>query len=212
MPIKYKYEVDFCEYITNLIIGALIDSSRSNYQTIAEAPKGLYSNNHVDMLIIDRVKERFLMIEYKLKDEKGLRIQIGSGKKIGILNRPLKNPHPLLFSWTGEDWETERISNHILESDRYARGHNWYSIHEHIFGMVYWWGFLNENNSLRGGTGIGESRPTFHHLYKEAVRNLISKYPNLTPMLTHKILDSGYTYSTAKKHIRGALKSERTDE
>jgi len=201
---KFKTEVDMCEEVTQLIVGGLIDTETHYFQTIPEAPKAHFSNDHVDMLIIDRETRQYLMIEYKLSDAKGLANQLAF-PIIGVINSIPRKPYHNMFPYDGSD----RLLEILLRATRQKNiNSHWQPIYGG-WGMVYWWGYHGVESSLKGGTGFGEKRPTFHHLYIQAIVSLQNAYEWKLGRDEVLAIFSGIGYgeSTMIKHYRTALKS-----
>jgi len=73
---KYSKEVDFCEDIMKIIVGIFIGTKREKTIFIPEVPIGYWSNNQVDMLLLDIKNLEYLTIQLKLRDRKSLIWQI----------------------------------------------------------------------------------------------------------------------------------------
>jgi len=202
--VKFHKEQDFCEYVMPCILG-LWEKDIGNLQVIAEAPKNFFSNDHVDILVINRKDKDLFAIEFKLSDYKGLQRQVDMTRDklatIGIINRPMPKvkTYGRIYGFTGEDYETERIADHLSKKESYIH------ILHCPFGMAYWWGYMGVESNLSGGKGRNTKRPTFHHLYVSAIKNLQKHYDcKLQPLEVAAILGC-YEYDTFMKHYRTAM-------
>lgn len=198
-----------CKEVTALIVGGLIDTDIHHFQTVPEAPKDYFSNHHVDMVIIDRINRKFMMIEYKLNNTNALANQLANragSRVMGIINSIPRSKFPDIFPYDGSDRMLGIILNATRQWINFPTSY-WNSIYSG-FGMIYWWGYVNQPSSLEGGTGINDERPTFHHLFKRAVTNLQNSYGwKLKETEVLAILKgAGYGESTMVKHYRTAMK------
>ncbi len=197
---KFKKESDFCEHVTKILLGLLVGTGRKTI-CIPEVPHGYFSNEQVDMLLLDTKKQEYLMIEYKLSDLRGLEKQVVHlGRAIGIINsNPQGEKSYGIFGYTGEDSQIERI-------DRFGVGskYHWNSIYDG-FGMVYWWAYKHNQDNFLGGI-TGGDRIGFAEVYRQAIRNLHKEYGRLDFLLTHATLRSGYGIATSKKYYRQVVK------
>jgi len=174
---KFKIESEFCESVMPIIF-SFWGKDVKYLQAIPEAPKNYYSNDHIDMIVLNRKKMELFGIEFKLNDLKGLKRQVHMTlytlNTIGIINRKQKDKDPRIFSIYDskeDDIEINRLRKHLLKPKSYK------SIFTTRFGMVYWWGYLNVESSFAGGLAKAK-RPTFHHLYITAIMNLQKYYKN----------------------------------
>ncbi len=199
--IHFKTEVEFCEHTTKILLGLLVGSGRKTI-CIPETPKGYFSNDQVDMLLLDVKNQEYLMVEYKLSGLKQLQKQIGSQGCIGIINIDgAKVPGYGIFGYTGKDAEIGRLDRAGVNNR-----HNWISIY-YGFGMVYYWAYRHNKDDFKGGI-TGGNRTGFAAVYRQAIRNLHKHYGKLDFMLTHAALQSGYGVATSKKHYRDAIKEQ----
>ncbi len=196
-PIKYKTEQEFCSVTTKLLLGMLIGKRR--IIAVPEVPWGYFSNEQVDMLLLDVKNKEYLPIEYKLNNLEKLKRQIEyHGNALGIINTDTKDGNCRIFGYTGKDAQLDQL-------DRYGVGHkHWWSSIYGGYGMIYYWAYKNRESRFDGGR-TGGSREGFATVYMEAIENLHKQYPHLDFMITHAALSSGYSISTSRKYFRQAL-------
>ena len=206
---KFKIEQEFCEHVTKLILGILVGENR-RVVCVPEVPRYYYSNEHVDMMLLDVKNKEILCIEYKLNDPKKLTRQAQSNRNqglncIGIINsenRSLSDRYDggieHIFGYTGKDSQLERIAKYIT----YSYATHWGSIYTRR-GMMYYWAYKNNQNSFDGGT-FGIKRQMFASVYIQAIQNLHAEYGKLDFMLTHAALRSGYSVATSRKYYNRA--------
>ncbi len=203
MQIKYKKESEFCKDVTELILGALI-GIRKNVKCLAEVPR--YSHNdHVDILLLDYHKKEGILIEYKLKDWKGLHNQVRSNKNLGIRSigiiNGVRNQEACIHNYTGLDYEIEKICDDICGVKSY-----WTDIYHNDKMNLYYWGYMNSESDLNGGLANCK-RISQYQLYEMAVKNLLLRYgSDLDFYLVYRALGC-YSYPTARKHYRNAVRS-----
>ena len=206
---KYNSEIEMCKDVTELISGILIPR---RHRHIPEVPR-CFGNNHADMLFLFNTGNMFV-VEYKLNNPAELLKQVMLNNfTIGIVNQKVKKEfydnretwyRHQIFSYTGEDWELEKINDRINWGYEFGSNHN-----KNIGGIetVYYWGYKKTNSSLEGGIKTGK-RLSFYELYKQAIVNLQEEYNwQLDFYLVYKILGF-YGMSTAKKHYKDVIKSK----
>ena len=204
---KYNSEIEMCKDVTELISGILIPR---RHKYIPEVPR-CSGNDHADMLFLFDTGNMFV-VEYNLSNPRELLRQVMINNfTIGIVNQKVKKEfyetrttwhQHQIFSYTGEDWEIEKINDKI--NGRYEFGHNH---NKRIGGIeaVYYWGYKKTHSSLNGGIKTGK-RLSFYELYKQAIVNLQEEYNwQLDFYLIYKVLGF-YEASTAKKHYKDAMK------
>jgi len=207
---KYNNEIEMCKDVTELISGILIPRKHKH---IPEVPRTSH-NNHADMLFLFETGNMFV-VEYKLNNPKGLLAQImNSNFAIGIVNQKVKKEfyetgnlwqHHLIYSYTGEDWEIEKISERINGKYEFGSNHN-----KKIGGIesVYYWGYKKIHSSLNGGIKTGK-RLSFYELYRQAIINLQEEYNwQLDFYLIYKVLGF-YEVGTAKCHYKEVIRQQK---
>lgn len=209
---KYQNENEMCKDVTELIMGLLIDETKNGFQCIAEVPKNYFSNDHFDMVIIDRDNYRVLPIEYKLTGFKGLLSQINRSafmKPIGIINSNIKVENrkwvgaEQIFCYTGKDAELDFIYKRLSTMNNTSRF--WHSAFD-PWAIVLWFAYMGKPNNLNGGVFTGE-RKTFHKIFIDAVINLQKQYNNkLDWFAVNAILRCGYSDKVSKKYYNIAMK------
>ncbi len=203
---KYKTEVDFCEDTTKMILGLLVGESRKII-CVPEVPYGFFSNEQIDMLLLDVKNQQYLCIEYKLNGLEQLQCQVRRNNVsnipcIGIVNTNTKiqNKYSEIFGYTGTDMQIEAIAKTIIYKKYQWR---WRTIFSGL-GMMYYWAYKDDENNFRGGV-VGGNRIGFAAIYKQAIRNLHKEYGHLDFLITHSVLGSGYGIATSRKHYNQAL-------
>ncbi|KKM60793.1 hypothetical protein LCGC14_1538280 [marine sediment metagenome] len=199
---KYKTEKDFCVATTKILLGLAIGTGRKLI-AIPEVPWGCFSNEQFDMMLLDVKNLEYLAIEYKLNDLDGLRFQTNRlGSAVGIINAKTSDNTWNIFGYTGEDGQIERIDKVIFQ----MRCYSWTGIYEREKSMVYYWAYKNRKSDLNGGI-TGGGREGFASVYIRAIKNLHAHYGKLDFMVTHSMLNSGYSVGTGKKYYRQATKN-----
>ena len=189
-------EHEFCVETTKMLLGLFVGTGRE-VTCHAEAPWSYFSNEQVDMLLLDTKRKEYLCIEYKLSDLKSLKHQTQiRGNAVGFINTKLREPAYWVFGYTGLDIQIEHIAKYLAG----RRTIHWKSIYSG-FGMVYYWAYKDEPNNFDGGIP-GGGREGFASMYMRAIRNLHKHYGKLDFMLTHAALKSGYSAATSKKYYR----------
>jgi len=201
-------EADFCEDVTKLILGILVGEGR-NIVCVPEVPRTYWSNEHIDMLLLDVRNKEFLTIEYKLSNPAKLQKQVQNNQSRGLpCFGVVAAPHAhipdqydcnvnAIFRYTGRDIELERIAAKVLYKG------NWASIFQSL-GMIYYWAFKERKDNYEGGIHRGE-REMFAAVYVQAIKNLHRHYGKLDFLLTHATLNSGYSVEQSKKYYRKAI-------
>ena len=206
---KYKTENEFCIETTKILVGICIDDD-SRYICVPEVPKGFFSNDHTDMLIMNMKRKEMFAIEYKLNDLKGLKHQLIMNQKvrtIGIINKEIPsepvsidNFNINLFGYTGKDCEIDKLFHKLSISETF-----WTSIYYSGWARFYYYAFKNNKSNLDGGLKNCK-RKTFHHYYIQAIKNLQKDYDNkLDFMIVNAVFNVGYSISTAKKYYKIAM-------
>lgn len=209
---KYKSELEFCREVCQVIAGLLVDTKREETIFIPEVPHGYFSNEHVDMMLLDVKNLEYLLVEFKLRDIKALERQIAKrdSNVVGIINSVAKgdsHTYYNIFNYTGRDAEIEKMGSRVC-GIFYPR--RWFSIYRG-FGMIYYWAYKHNKSSFDGGLASG-NRQMFAGVYKKAIRNLHKHYGSLDFMLTHAALNSGYSIDVSKKYYRQALVAELKEQ
>jgi len=199
-----------CRDVTELISGILIPR---RHRHIPEVPR-CSGNNHADMLFLFNTGNMFV-VEYKLNNPAELLKQVMLNNfTIGIVNQKVKKEfydnretwyRHQIFSYTGEDWELEKINDRINWKYEFGSNHN-----KNIGGIetIYYWGYRNTNSSLNGGIRSGK-RLSLYELYRQAIINLQEEYNwQLNFYLIYKVLGF-YAANTAKTHYKEAMKLKR---
>ena len=214
---KFKSEQKFCEHITKLILGILAGEDRK-VVCVPEVPRHYFSNEHIDMMLLDIKNKEILCIEYKLNNPKQLCGQVRANMVrgldcIGIINSKYREDTLVedtlvsegfihrIFSYTGEDNQIENLAKYIT----YSIATHWGSIYTRR-GMMYYWAYKNNQNRFDGGT-FGVKRQKFFSVYMQAIQNLHAEYGKLDFMLTHAALRSGYSVPVSRKYYRKAIKA-----
>lgn len=197
---KHKNEHEFCVETTKMLLGLFVGAGRE-VTCHAEVPWGYFSNEQIDMLLLDTKKKEFLGIEYKLSDFHGLRLQVQKNCSIGIINSKPRKEIYGLFGYTGKDAEIEYIAERLAGPRQYL----WKSIYSG-FGMVYYWAYKDKPNNFDGGV-TGGGREGFASMYMRAIKNLHKHYGKLDFMLTHAALNSGYSVATSRKYYKRVSQS-----
>ena len=209
---KFKTETEFCEHVTKLILGLLAGEDRQVI-CVPEVPRHYFSNELVDMMLLDIKNKEILCIEYKLGNPKKLIWQVratqGRGLNcIGIINTEHQQQRSVfdggiqnLFGYTGEDIQVESLAKYIT----YSYSTHWASVYAGR-GMMYYWAYKNNQSRFDGGKPGGK-RQLFASVYMQAIQNLHAEYGKLDFMLTHAALMCGYSVSVSKKYYRKAIKA-----
>lgn len=208
---EYKTEADFCEDVTKLILALYIGTKRE-IVCVPEIPFGYFSNEQIDMLLLDVKNFEYLTIEYKLNGRKKLESQISRAQSlsipcIGVINTNFaegsRSYYQRIFGYTGKDSQIECLARNLM----YNNGREvWRSIY-HSFGMVFYWAYKNSRSSFKGGI-TGGGRKGFALVYQQAIQNLHKEHNELDFMLTHAILGSGYSVNVSKKYYKKALSGQ----
>lgn len=209
---QFKKETTFCEHVTKLILSILIGEDRQVI-CIPEVPRHYYSNELVDMMLLDIKNKEILCIEYKLNNPEKLNSQVRAAQArglscIGIINTEHRRQPGVydegqhLFGYTGEDFQVERLAKYIT----YSIATHWGSIYTRR-GMMYYWAYKNNQNCFNGGRPGGKSQ-LFASVYMQAIRNLHAEYGKLDFMLTHASLRCGYSVPVSHKYYRKAIKKQ----
>lgn len=198
---KFKTEQEFCIHVTEIFLGLSVTAGRKLI-AIPEVPWGYYSNNQLDMLLLDTKNMDYLPIEFKLNGLGSLKRQMQRIRGIGIINTDTNDSSCNLFGYTGKDSQVGKIA-HDLFNYKYAH-HRWKSIYTGD-GLVYWWAYKNNESCLNGGM-TGGSRESMATVYERAIRNLHAEYGKLDFMLTHSALRSQYSVSGSKRIYRQVTK------
>ncbi len=187
-----------------MLLGLFIGENR---QIIcqAEVPYSYFSNNQVDMLLLDVRNKEYLCIEYKLANHHDLMLQIrlhyGRGfPAIGIINNKPRETNRWIFGYTGRDCEIEKLAKDLVY---YKHNEFWRSIYQGP-GMIYYWAYKDMKTNFDGGI-TGGNRENFASVYQRAIVNLHEKYHCLDFMLAHAALHSGYSVGTSKKYYKKAV-------
>ena len=208
--IKYKSEVEMCKAVTMMISVLLIPNYHKH---IPEVPRSSH-NNHSDMLFLLR-NGRMFIVEYKLNNPMELLRQVmNQNNAIGIVNGRLSTKflneykHKPIFSYTGQDWEIERIAKHIINYEGKINGQDYRKTNSrYSVEPTYYWGYKYSESSLYGGFKTGK-RTSFYELYKQAILNLQEHYMwKLDFYLIHSILGF-YEISTARKHFNDVMRNK----
>jgi len=216
---KMKSEADFCDEVSKLIAGIFIGTKKENVVFVPEVPIDYFSNNQIDMLLLDVKNLEYLCLEFKLKNYKALIKQISNAQGkgipvIGIINNKPKKvcsyesildylpEERKIFSYTGKDDELELLGDN---EKGLLCPHFWQSIY-YSKGMIYYWAYKNEKNNFRGGITTG-NRDGFAKIYMQAIKNLLAYYGKLDFMLIHSCLNSGYSLATSKKYYQRCVNS-----
>jgi len=210
--VKYKSENQFCIDITKQMIGLIWYGQQ--LLCVPEVPKGFFSNDHTDMLIIDKLNKKMIAIEYKLKDLDGLLEQVSTNRcvrTIGIINRNIPVEHARndrVFGVTGHDYQWELMHEEIIK----GTGSNipmymiWTTIYESSWARIYWYAYLHNESNFSGGLKNSGS-PTFYHVYIRAIQNLQKEYNyKLDFLICNAMFDIGYSEGVAKKYYKRAMK------
>ena len=201
---KFRTEEEFSRHIVPLLLGAMVGSGRKVI-SIPEAPWGYFSNEQVDILLLDVKNKEYMYLELKLSDRSSLSRQLRRlGNCIGIINTKCSDEYNTIFSYTGKDSELERIIEKGLEYTPH-----WRSIYVG-FGMIYYWAYKDEPSRFNGGR-IGGAREKFANVYMKAIENLHKEHPHLNFMITHAALANGYSVSVSKKYYRKVIKTGSGD-
>lgn len=211
--IKFRYEVDMCKHVTEVISGILIPTK---HRFFAEVPRNA-NNDHADMLfVLDN--GRMFIVEYKLNNPKILMGQVKrSDFAFGIINQEMKKKNfgfdysdGQIIPYTGADIDCERIADKVLGSVRPWKMDNkrYYPFGSTRFDYstlsVYWWGYMHEKSDINGGIKSGK-RISFYRLYIRAIKNLQKHYDyKLDFDLTWSMLRF-YGRGTALKHYKQAM-------
>lgn len=204
---KFKTELEFCVKTTEVVLGLLVGSGRKII-AVPEVPWSYFSNEQFDMLLLDIRNLQYLMIEYKLNDLCSLEYQVKrlGAAAIGIINTDTKTNNRSIFGYTGLDRQIERMGD-IKQGINWK--FRWASIYNGI-GMMYYWAYKNNQSNLLGGK-TGGGRAGFAAVYRQAIANLHAQYGSLDFMITHCVLQSGYSLSASRKHYRIASAAHERD-
>ncbi len=197
---RFRYESDMIKELEPVIIASCHDLGFGIPQVIHEPPVNFFGNDNADMMLLFRDVKRLLFIEYKLNNFQSLCRQIDIlYHAIGIINKEQKDNiqvHPRIAYFTGLDYQTEKITRLLIDPYLYQE------IAYHKFGTVYWYGYLN-------GDIYDGKRLTFHHLYKQAVRNVLKLYHTMAFDDVYFLLRCGYRIETAKSYYNQVKKEEQ---
>ena len=202
---KYDTEAEFCADTTKMILGLLIGENR-NVIACPEVPWGYYSNEQVDMLLLDVKNQEWLPIEYKLSDLRGLKYQVQRRNGgMGIINSKTTDSQYNIFGYTGEHAQIEKIAQFLCYNKRFW----WRSIYTG-YGMMYYWAYKERESSFDGGIA-GGGREGFASVYKQALRNLLANYPLLDFHVAHAVFRA-YSVATGKKYYRDVVRLMKDDQ
>lgn len=209
---KFSSEFEMCKAVTIILSGLLLPI---RHKHIPEVPRSS-QNNHADMLFLLNNGKMFI-VEYKLRNPMDLLRQVNNHYRgtmaIGIVNQNLskdfknKYEYKPIFSYTGQDWEIEKISKYIFDDKgKVCIGTDYRKTqYRYDTAPIYYWGYKKMDSSFIGGLKTCK-RLSFYQLYIMAVQNLQSHYNwELDFYLVHNILGF-YEISTAKKHFDTAMK------
>jgi len=212
---RYKSENKFCIDTTKKIVGLV--HYGQELLCVPEVPKGFFSNEHTDMLIIDKASRKMFAIEYKLKDISGLMTQVETNQKvrtIGIINKDV-GPEAIkrgVYGFTGQDYQIELLHEIMIYDGNIISLAPWTSIYDSSWARLYWYAFKDEETSFNGGLK-NSGRPTFHHFYMNAIKNLQADYDNkLDFLIVNSVFNVGYSESTARKYYKKVMKEINGDQ
>ena len=187
--VRNNPENEFVKDFMPIIMGTMI--GRSNHViAIPEVPYSYYSNEQIDMMVLDVQYKRFMLFEFKIGNIEKLKKQIMRSNLVcfGIIKSKKQFIHPRIFS----DKESLRLSQVMLSKT------SWNYIWESNVGFVYWWAYKNNESSFDGGRLSG-SRDNFNTLYGKAIKNILIENPNLTHNEIYKMFGVFYSYSSSIK-------------
>lgn len=207
--IKYKTEQEFCEYVTKLILGILAGEGRQII-CVPEVPRYYFSNENVDMLLLDVKNLELISIEYKLNSAEILLSQVRDTSQrglpcIGIINSEATKEHCeegnfyRVFGYTGKDSQLEKLADYLV----YATYSHWGTVYG-ARRMMYYWAYKNNESRFDGGRPGGK-RQRFFQVYIQAIRNLHAHYGRLDFMLTHMALGNVYSVNVSRKYYLQAI-------
>lgn len=188
MKTLFRYESDMIKDLEPIIITSCVDCGLGIPQVTHEPPINFFSNDNADMMLLFRETKKLLFIEYKLNDYNKLAEQVQKlNYAIGIINKKPSGSYQKIIQYGKDDHQIELIDRLLSNPDLYQ------DIAYNQYGAVYWYGYLN-------GDIYNGKRLTFHHLYREAIKNVLGLYPIMAFDDIYFLLRCGYNIKTAKQH------------
>ena len=206
--VRNNPENEFVKDFMPIIMKLAQKGGRRNVIAVPEVPYSFWSNNQIDMMLLDLDRKDYLLIEFKNSNYNKLVKQVERAGKhcIGILNshKVLSNHggFPQGSVYTRNDTYIKHIAG-VVRSDSGMWGNRYSDL-----GYIYYWAYKNEVSSFDGGKLSG-GRDNFQAMYCKAIANLLQKHPTLEHSEIYKLFGMCYSHSYSIKifnEIKKAIK------